>query len=275
MSTTTRRRLRTYGRRMGYMFLGGLKHKCFFMHIPKCGGTSISEAIASTVPMSDRVGPIDANATRRTASLIHADKNELLLYHDDLPNCETVYEIREQLLLMHMAWETELIYGHIPFSIRADRHFGENYKYITILREPYARLVSNFNGSKRHGLIDMEFSAYLESDIGRRHAFTTLRYFTNRHELDAGTAASAIDEALETAQLFSVIGHLEDLDAFSSDFNDVFGRRPRVFEYNKATTNSYKPNESERKIALKLLEPELEFRNEVLKMQQSGKWHNI
>lgn len=255
---------------MGYMLMGGLKHNCFFMHIPKCGGTSISEAIASTVPMNDRVGPIDANATRRAASLIHADKNELLLYHDDLPNGETVYEIREQLLLMHMAWETELIFGHVPFSSRADRHFRENYKYITIMREPYARLVSNYNGSKRHGLIDMEFGDYLESDVGRRHAFTTLRYFTNRHELDSESAADVVEEALETAKLFSVIGHLEDLDKFSSDFGDVFGRRPQVFKYNEGSTNSYKPSESERKIALKLLEPEIEFRNAVLNLQKSN-----
>ena len=64
----TRRRLRVYsGRALRGTLLAGPRHNCLFMHMPKCGGTSISEAMYATVPFGGGVAVIDAVSTRIAA----------------------------------------------------------------------------------------------------------------------------------------------------------------------------------------------------------------
>ncbi len=241
------------------MASGDLKHKCFYMHVPKCGGTSLSEALYATVPMHKRVGVIDANATRRATALIHSDENDLYTYHDDRPTGEHVYALREGMLLTHMAWETSLIHGHILFSHKADRHFGDIYKYVSLLRDPVGRIISNFNGSVRHGLIENDFDAYLEGDIVRAHALTALRYFSGQANIAPDEEPAALELAKATAEKFSVIGFLDNLDSFCDQFSDVFGRRPKIYRYNEASSEKYVPTDAQMEQLRAMLGHELQF----------------
>ena len=229
------------------------------MHVPKCGGTSVSEGLYATVPMSKRVGVVDANATRRATAMMQAGENQLHLYHDDLPNGAAVFEMREQMLLTHMAWGTHLIHGHILFSEKADAHFGATYKYITLLRDPLARFVSNYNGSVGHGLTKTDFKTYLGTDVARYHALTTLRYFTGQHDIAKGQETQAVETALNIAERFAVIGYLDRLDAFCSEYQTVFGRKPTIYHYNSRKPDAYSPTPQELEHARELLEPEQQF----------------
>ncbi len=263
LSQNNLRRLRTYSRRSISTAQPKLKHPCFFMHVPKCGGTSVSEGLYATVPMSKRIGVIDANATRRATAIMQANENQLHLYHDDLPNGGAVFEMREQMLLTHMAWKTQLIHGHILFSQKADTHFGETYKYVSLLREPLARLVSNYNGSVAHGLTKTDFKTYLGTDVARYHALTTLRYFTGQHTIQPGQERQAVDTALATSEKFAVIGFLDDLDRFCTEYDTTFGRKPVIYHYNSKTKQSYQPTPQELDLARELLEPEFRFWQEI------------
>lgn len=238
---------------------GDLKHPCFYMHVPKCGGTSLSEALYATVPMHKRVGIVDADSTRRATALVHADKNELFLYYDDLPNGDAVYALREGMLLTHMAWDTRMIHGHILFSHKADKHFGDTYKYVTLLREPVARTISNFNQSVRHGLIENDFDAYLESDVIRAHALTFLRYFSGTHNIPVEDEPAALDEAKRVAEKFAVIGFLDNLPSFCDQFADVFGRKPKIYRYNEAGASAYRPSDTQMERVMALLGNEIAF----------------
>lgn len=227
-----KRRFRTYSRRIVNMASGGLRHPCVFMHVPKCGGTSVSEALYATVPMSRRVGVIDAISTRRATTLMHADTTEPFLYHDDLPTGVEVYKLREQILLTHMAWNTELIHGHIIFSKKAYKHFGDHYRFITLLREPTARVLSNFLGSVRGGMIKDDLDAYLDSEIFRTQGLSMLRYFSGIHAVAPENEVAALEQAKSNMALFSIIGFLDNLDDFSDQYRAMFGRCPRIFHYN-------------------------------------------
>jgi hypothetical protein len=191
--------------------------------------------------------------------MMEAGKDQVHLYHDDLPNGAAVFRMREQMLLTHMAWKTSLIHGHILFSAKADTHFGSTYKYVTLLREPLARLVSNYNGSVTHGLTKTDFKTYLGTDVARYHALTTLRYFTGQHDIAPGQEMQAVETALNTAEKFSVIGFLDKLDGFCADYSDVFGRKPTIYHYNSHKTDAYSPTPQELEQARELLEPEQLF----------------
>ena len=232
---------------------------CVFMHVPKCGGTSVSEALYATVPMHRRVGVIDANSTRRATALIHADRNEQFLYHDDFANGAEVYKLRESQLLTHMAWDTELIHGHILFSSKVHRHFGDQYQFITLLREPVERTLSNFLGSARGGMIDNDLDAYLHSEIFRVHGLSMLRYFSGMHPIAPEQEQAALDTAKQNMALFSIIGFLDDLDDFERQFQVKFGKHPKIFRYNQSQVKHPSLTPEQQSRINDVLAPELEL----------------
>ena len=42
--------------------VAGLRQPCVFIHVPKCGGTSVSEAIYATVPLHRKIGNLDSHS---------------------------------------------------------------------------------------------------------------------------------------------------------------------------------------------------------------------
>lgn len=255
----TRRRVRTYFRRTASTIGGELNHRCFFMHIPKCGGTSVTEALNATIPLHKRVGLIDANATRRATSILEANKDERLYFHDDLETGPKVYALRQSLLLTHMAWGTPMIYGHVPFNQSALDHFGKSYKFVTLMRDPIERTISNFSHSAREGLIPNDFDSYLKGPVLRTHGLTFLRYFSGRPLIAPEEEAAALDEAMRNFRTFSVVGFLDMLDTFSNKFQKVFGRKLKIYKYNAAQSKKIELRADQNEQLRDLLKAEIAF----------------
>lgn len=205
-----------------------------FFHMPKCGGTSLSEAMYATVPFNQRIGVIDAVATRRAAAIVHFDKDDPQLCHEDLAHGQHTFDLREGLLLQHMAWDTMLIHGHVLWSDRADRHFGDRYGYVTLMRDPVARTVSNMRMTQRAGLTGDDIGAYLDSDTARRHARVYLRYLAGRNDIADGEVAEATQLAKSRLEQFALIGFLDRFDAFAGRYRETFGVRLKMPRLNAA-----------------------------------------
>lgn len=255
----TLRRSRTYSRRLAGVVSGRRNARVVFMHVPKCGGTSISEALYSTVPVHRRIGVIDADATRRAAAMIHADQDRIDLYHDDLVTGGEVFSIREAMLLTHMAWDTDLIHGHMLFSERAHRHFGDRYDFVTVLRDPIERVVSNFAHSRHDGHISPDFDTYLDSAAGRMHALTYLRYFSGRHDIAPDQEEDALETAKATLGKFALIGFLDQLDGFADGYRTLTGSYPRVFRYNEHAWQKYRPSPEQIERLRAMMKTEIAF----------------
>lgn len=272
----TRRRGRVYGGRMGRMLSGrDLSAPCVFMHVPKCGGTSVSEALYATVPLHRKIGIIDAPSIRRALAIHHEDRDDLVTFHDEGPRADVISEFREQLLLMHMAHGARLIHGHFLFSERAYAHFGTQYKFVTILRDPVARTVSNYRMAVRRGVCPEGLDAFLETDMGRRMAQHTLRYFSGRATIAPGGEEAAREVALANMARFSVIGHIERLDAFVEMFRAVFGATPRVGHFNRAEGGEpdLTPAQRARLLELCAIDIELTDRSRHLPLEGAGATH--
>lgn len=229
----TLRRARVYsGRLLRSSALGGPACRSLFYHMPKCGGTSLSEAMAATVPLHQRVGVVDALSTRRAAAIEAFGRDDARLCHEDLEHGAAVFEYRERLLLQHMAWDSWLIHGHMLFSEAADRHFGDSYGYVTLLREPVGRMLSNYRMARRAGIVPDDFDAYLDSPVAERHAQVFLRYLSG--EWLVRNIWSATQLAQQRLERFAVVGVLEDLPRFAADYRRVFGTRLAIPSYNRA-----------------------------------------
>lgn len=205
-----------------------------FFHMPKCGGTSLSEAMYATVPFNHRIGVIDAVSTRRATAMLNFGRDEARLCHEDLDAGQDVFDFREGMMLQHMAWDTMLIHGHLQWSQTADMHFGERFKYVTLLRDPLDRMISNYRMSQRTGVWDADTDAYLESPLARRHAQVFLRYLSGRNNISDDEVPEATDLAKSRLERFAVVGFLDHTNVFCRRYKSIFGVTLRMTKLNVA-----------------------------------------
>ena len=99
---------------------------CFFMHIPRCGGTSVEHALRKIYP--NAAGLQAAASFRATQALYPEASSSEKDFH--------MFKLRESLLLYHMGRHIPLVHGHYGFSEPAYREFGTKYRFITVLRDP-------------------------------------------------------------------------------------------------------------------------------------------
>lgn len=254
------RRARIYGARLGRSALRSRpKHRSIFFHQPKCGGTSISEAMYATVPIKDRVGVIDADSTRKAAALWHAGVNDVMPCHDDFENAAKVFELREKMLLQHLAWDTWLVHGHVLYSELADQVFGDLYRFVTIMRSPVERTLSNYRMSARQGTVPSDFDAYLDSYAARAHAMTSLRYLSGRAVIDQNDVSALMQVAQERLKKFTVIGFLDDLQKFQTDYREAFDVSLHIGSYNIGAGPNVDLNSAQKRRLDDLCGPDIEL----------------
>lgn len=234
-----KRRARIYARRIFYMGTrSGLKDKLFFLHLPKCGGTSLSEALYATVPMQKHIGVIDAVSSRRAASILEYDQDDLLKTHEDMEGAAATFSLREKMLLAYMCAGKTLIHGHVLFSNTAWEHFGDDYKIVTMMRHPVKRAISNFRMNVATGVFEPDVDKWLESIQGRNHASVNLRYFSGASNLPPqGDVKTLLKQAHENLERIALIGFLEEIDVFQERFLKNFGAKLKLYRYNKAASD--------------------------------------
>ena len=235
------------------------KHRSVYLHLPKCGGTSLSEAMYATVPVNQRIGVIDAVSTRRALAIEAFDKDDAFLCHEDLDTGQMVFDLRETMMLQHMAWDTMLIHGHVFWSDKAERHFGDTYKYVTMMRDPVARTVSNFRMAQRTGVVAGGMEEYLASDVAKRHARVFLRYLASRNDIPDADLPAAIELAKARVEKFALIGFLDDIDSFFSRYREIFGVSLRMSQLNSAPDRKPDIPQAEMEALRTLCAPDLEI----------------
>ncbi len=186
--------------------------RVFFLHLPKCGGTSVDVAMRNAYRgAAHATVHLDPHAADRAAAIAG----------------ERERPYRRRLLLYYMAEErNRYISGHFPYSEQARQAFGDEWHYITVLREPVSRWLSNYFYNKYKTSSDFyRITAPIEEFIASERARSYGSNYVQNLTDDTATMDSdgAVEQAIRNLQRFAVVGALERMDTFVSDCDTLLG----------------------------------------------------
>ncbi len=255
-----KRRARIYAGRITAMATkGGMKQNCLFLHLPKCGGTSLSEALYASVPMHKHIGVIDAVSSRRAASLIEHDKDCLHQTHEDMKGAAATFDLREKMMIAYMCADKRLIHGHVLWSDKAWKYFRDEYKVVTVMRDPVKRAISNFRMNVANEQIENDIDAWLDDVQGLNHASVNLRYLSGEANITKKNKAACLKRAHKNLDKIALIGFLSEMDVFLDRFKEQFGARPKVHRYNSAKGEELNFTKSQMQRLEELCAPDIEL----------------
>lgn len=216
-----------------------LRDRIFFLHLPKCGGASLSHAIHWSYRTLDirqdrNMISLDPAASADVARLIYQTN-----YPDDTNDDYPILKVREHLLLYFMGQNhVRYLSGHFIFSDPAHRAYGSKFAFITLLRDPVKRWISayfyNRYKTAEHRKIEADIMPYLESHFGQSQGYEYVKFLGGADESGNYTCQQAVDRAKQNLHKFEIVGFLEQRDDFINKFEARFGVRLKLEKRNES-----------------------------------------
>jgi hypothetical protein len=199
-----------------------------FLHVMKCGGTSVRAALASgatgaaTGDVRDpgpRVFELDGTAAKFAAGGTNHDN---WLFRDAL----LPYVLR--------AMRPAVVLGHFRYRDRY-QELADSADFVTVLRDPVDRIVSLYKYRRYKSGIDLpvsiSFDEFLATSQWMKEGHLYVDTFCGRDGLDPRSDL-AIAAAIANLRRFAVIGFTERLDDFSTLVTAQTGKPVSVPMYN-------------------------------------------
>lgn len=199
-----------------------------FIHAPKCGGTSIGQALRLRYFFSQST--IALAATGRAVDLRYPDLRGVERF-------EAEYRLRETVLLYHLGRGVRCVSAHVQFSEAAYRGFADCYAFVTVLRDPVARFLSHYYYVRRHhpeAQITDNLEQFLETETALRFGSQYLFYFGGAYQFRIDDVAERIEAAVANLTRFDLVGDLSDLPSFRRQLQKLLGVRIWAGHRNKA-----------------------------------------
>lgn len=208
---------------------GRLSERIFFLHIPKCGGTSVIRALNRKFRREDilALNPLASTEVSRTLNM-------------------NLMDFRENILMYSLATRRcRHVAGHYVWSDKAYQLYRQDWKFITILRHPVDKWLSQyyFNRYKDadHFQIDLDIESYLNSEEGKALGYDQSNKLSDVTITDPD---DMLEAALINLDKFDVIGVVEHLDRFQQDFKNHFKSSIDIPHLNKNPAESRKQQAS-------------------------------
>ena len=209
--------------------LSSIEHKILYVHLPKCGGTSLKNAITSRYGMRAYMSPnhvfhLDAASSVKTAASLGVN----------------LYEHRKQILYYAMNSKAKFISGHFPFGEDIYNQFYPMWRFITILREPVNKWISNYyynkynNDPKHVWKIGANIEEFIDSDRASAYGSDYVDQIVGMEHVSKKESIKKISKAISLLEKFDVVGILEDMEKFKKDFLSMFGVKLQLFHENSS-----------------------------------------
>ena len=195
-----------------------MNRRIVFLHMPKCAGTSLRQAIDSAIVQPCQ----DSGATVRIETVPSATAAGLMGID--------IQDFREQLLLYHMSDpRRRFISGHVSFSERAYRQYRDDWDFITVLRHPVSRWISHYHFNRHkensHTRITLELEEFIHSERARQLGSEYVRRLSQGLDPYADNGRAAMDMARKNLSRVALVGIVEEIENFCENFHLRYGPR--------------------------------------------------
>jgi Sulfotransferase family len=195
-----------------------------FHHVPKCGGTSVGRSLRSKYLLSQ--GTVTPEESLKAFAAARK--------HDRGSAIGGVYELREMMLLYMLYSDVRCVSAHIPFSNAAFADFAERYAFVTLLRDPVERLISNYFWSHTRtdaaGHVAESFEEFLSTPRATQMGATYMRYFCGTPAADI--APVHVESATRNLHHMTHVGFLDDVGQFEAALRVITGKRLTIGKEN-------------------------------------------
>lgn len=236
--------------------------KVVFFHIPKCGGSSLANALSRCFP-SKKCFNVKPLKTRKFGAIIWEDFENQEGYNKEAFYQYYTFKFREYILLYALACGYDFITGHILFSEHAYTHFKQHgYVFLTMVRDPVQRLISQYRFS---AMDNCSFDEYLDSESVKQQGNILVRYFSGHPDKEKWAGDAELIQAIENIDKFDMIAILEYLDLFKIQVQERFKLTLTIPHLNQNTRPAFAITNNQKTKIVNLCEPDIILYREVLK----------
>ena len=221
--------------------------KFAFVHVPKSGGISIDLAMREQLAK-----PGEARFSREGAI-----EMSLATFGQGINNLDSIAQFSDHhaqqlngLLAYHLAQNWQYISGHVSTNQHIIKSFAQQYHFITVLREPVSRFISNYIYNKLTNSLPIMAPNNLNSDNliaevdhilahrrGWQMANVMSMCITGRFAKDVADAQKIQSEFADNLAAYKVVGFLDNLDSFSKQIKQLSNKQINIGNHN--TTDSF------------------------------------
>ncbi len=215
-----------FGVRIGRVSRLRSKTPIVFMHLPKTGGTSLDSALSAFFLHGGEPN-VHLTAVRGSGRLLTAATG------DGLVGCRDWVQLMNAVVCYKMACNAPYISGHFQLTEALIREAPSAYRFVTLLREPVERWISNYIYSRirlaQDGIREVpddlagELQEVLRSERGIAGGRTYLTSLTGARSAGEGARPEMIEAAKRTLEAFDAVGVLEQIDRFEGRLEKLIG----------------------------------------------------